>query len=130
MDNRPWTAEEDQVIRMAFVEGITFDATRRALNALPCNENNRRAARLLKDREESLGFFRAGALQDAAPLFYSGDLRFKRALIKAVKAGKERVFFGVIKDHSPISILARRYDLGTGVVLTQSIAGECVGLGD
>jgi hypothetical protein len=130
-DDRPWTAEEDQMIRMAFVEGLTFNATRRALNALPCNSwPNCRAAGLLKDHEQSLGLYRAGALQESASRFYSGDLRFKRAMIKAVKAGKEHAWFGVIKDRSPIPASFKRYDRGATPVLTQSIAGECVGLGD
>jgi hypothetical protein len=128
---RPWTAEEDDVIRMCFVECLSSDATRRAVNALPANACSPRSARFLADRERSLGFQRTSGHLDASPEFYRGDLRFKRAMIKAVKAGLEkRVFFGVIKDRSPIPPSVVRYDRGTTVVPTQSIAGECVDRAD
>jgi hypothetical protein len=57
------------------------------------------------------------------------DLMFKRAMLAARKAGLERVVLGVVLDGTPIPPSYRRYDLAPPVMVTQSVAGECVDAG-
>jgi len=115
-----WTAGEDALLRMMFDGGESDVAMARKLS----EGEHQRTWEGVSYRRHRLGLGR-GVDHDHV----GGDLRFKAAMVAAVRSGAERVpFYGVAKDDTPLPPSMRRYVSQIEARSGGSPAGMCADL--
>ena len=111
-----WDAAEDAMLRLRFDAGD---------DDLEIAEKLSGAHRLRSEESVMYRRHRLGLRRDRDTDFIGGDLKFKQAMIAAVKRGEEKCFFGIRKDLTPFPPSVKRYECHIEV-RGGSPAGSCV----